>query len=213
MKEKIQILVSFILVLFLLASPSAMSSQTWTPGVRSGDYFTYEMYGIYTSNRPNVEIAIPEFERNTTLWTRINITAVLGSNVYQVYTLHYSGGDEASFDFETDVNPKNQGNFRIADKGVPICATNLKSGDQIPTAELILNETVVRAYPSGLRETNHASWNVSDDWGDIHFDRETGMLVELNRTHIFANPLTGDVVEKTDLIKLVETNCWQITPP
>ncbi len=211
MKAKIQVVVSFMLVLSLFGSPSVRSTQTWTPGVESCDYFTYEMYGIYTSNNPNVEIAIPEFERNTTLWARINITSVLGSIICQVYTLHYSVGDEASFNFQTDVNPQNQGTFRIADKGVPICAANLRGGDKVPTAELLLNKTVARAYPGGLRDTNHASWNVSDDWGDIYFDREIGMLVELNRTHVFANPVTGDIVEKTDVIKLIDTNRWQIT--
>jgi hypothetical protein len=210
MKAKIQVFISLMLILSLFASPSAKSTQTWTPGVASDDYFTYEMYGVYTSNRPNIEIDIPEFERNTTLWARINITSVSGSIIYQIYTLHYSVGSETTFDFQTDVNPQNQGSFRIADKGVPICATNLKGGDQVPTAELLLNETLVRVYASGLRETNHAFWNFSDDWGDIYFDRKTGMLVELNRTHIFTNPITGDVVEKTDVIKLIETNRWQI---
>ena len=210
MKTRIQVVISAILILSLLTSPSAKSTQTWTPGVASDDYFTYEMYGVYTSNRPNIEINIPEFEKNTTLWARINITSVSGSIIYQVYTLHYSVGSETTFDFQTDVNPQNQGSFRIADKGVPICATNLKEGDQVPTAELLLNETVVRVYANGLRETNHASWNVSDDWGDIYFDRKTGMLVELNRTHIFANPITGNIVEKTDVIRLIETNRWQV---
>jgi len=209
-KIKIQVVISFILVLSLLASPSAISMQTWTAGVRSGDYFTYEMYGVYTSNRQNIEIAIPEFEKNTTLWTKIKITAVLGSTIHQVYTLCYSVGGEFSFEFQTDVNPRNQNTFKIADKGVPICAANLKSGDKVPTAELLLNETISRAYYSGVRETNQASWNLSDDWGCIYFDRETGMLVELQRTHVFANPDLGDVVEKTDIIKLIDTNRWQV---
>jgi hypothetical protein len=210
MKTKIQGGISFILVLSLLASPSAISMQTWTPGVRSGDYFTYEMYGVYTSNSQNIEIAIPEFEKNTTLWTKIKITEVSGSTIHQVYTLCYSVGGEFSFEFQTDVNPQNQNTFKIADKGVPICATNLKSGDKVPTAELLLNETINRAYYSGLRETNQASWNVSDDWGYIYFDRETGMLVKLQRTHIFVNPNSSNVVEKTDIIKLIDTNRWQI---
>jgi len=95
-----------MLVLFLFASPSAMSTQTWTPGVGSGDYFTYEMYGIYTSNNPNVEIAIPEFERNTTLWARINITSVLDSIIYQVYTLHYSVGVKPLLISKPTLTPK-----------------------------------------------------------------------------------------------------------
>lgn len=210
MKINIQVVISFIMVLSLLASPSAISMQTWTVGVRSGDYFTYEMFGVYTSNRQNIEIAIPEFEKNTTLWTKIKITGVLGSTIHQIYTLCYSIGGEFSFKFQTDVNPQNQNTFKIADKGVPICAANLKSGDKVPTAELLLNETINKAYYSGVRETNQASWNVSDDWGYVYFDRETGMLVELQRTHVFANPDSSDVVQKTDIIKLIDTNRWQI---
>ena len=210
MKINIQVVISFIMVLSLLASPSAISMQTWTVGVRSGDYFTYEMFGVYTSNRQNIEIAIPEFEKNTTLWTKIKITGVLGSTIHQIYTLCYSIGGEFSFKFQADVNPQNQNTFKIADKGVPICAANLKSGDKVPTAELLLNETINKAYYSGVRETNQASWNVSDDWGYVYFDRETGMLVELQRTHVFANPDSSDVVQKTDIIKLIDTNRWQI---
>lgn len=209
MRVKLQT-ISLLVLLPLLASASAMSARTWAPGVSSGDYFTYQMFGVYTSNRSNTTIPIPQFENNNTDWARINITAVSSSMVYQVYTLHFTNRSDTSFDFKTDLNPENQGTFKISEKGVPICAANLNPGDRIPTAELTLNETTIRAYPSGSRETNHASWNVTDDWGNIYFDRETGVLVELCRTHIFANTVTGEVVEKTDVIKLIDTNRWQI---
>jgi hypothetical protein len=146
MYGKIPIIISLILLFSLLAGPSANSREFWTPGVTSGDYFTYQMYGIYASNRQNLSLVIPEFERNTTLWARINITGVSGSTIYQIYTLHYVDGRESTFGFQTDVNPQKQGTFKIADKGVPICAANLTRGDQIPTAELILNGTVIREY-------------------------------------------------------------------
>ena len=41
-----------------------MSARTWKIGVYGGDYFAYEMYGIYTSNRSNTTLSIPEFEKN-----------------------------------------------------------------------------------------------------------------------------------------------------
>ena len=209
MRVKLQT-VSLLVLLPLLASASAMSARIWAPGVSSGDYFTYQMFGVYTSNRSNSTIPIPQFESNTTDWVRINITDISGSIVHQVYTLHYINGNETTFNFRTDLNPENQGVFKISEKGVPICAANLTPGDHIPTAELTLNETTTRAYRSSLRETNHASWNVTDDWGNIYFDRGTGMLVELCRTHIFANTFTGEVVEKKDIVKLIDTNRWQI---
>lgn len=209
MRVKLQT-VSLLVLLSLLASASAVSARTWAPGVSSGDYFTYQMFGVYTSNRSNTTIPIPQFENNNTDWVRINIPDISGSIVYQVYTLHYTNGNETTFNFRTDLNPENQGTFKISEKGVPICAANLNPGDLIPTAELTLEKTAIRAYLSDLRETNHASWNVTDDWGNIYFDRGTGILVELCRTHIFADTVTGEVVEKTDVVKLIDTNRWQI---
>lgn len=211
MIRKLEAIAVSILFLSGLVSPSKISANTWTPGVSEGDYFTYEMYGIYASNHPNMTLTVPTFEQNITEWVRINITSVSGSIVNQIYTLHLVDGSEVFFSFLTDVNPNNQDLFEISEKGVPICSAKLKAGDQIPTAELILNQTLQKIFACGLRETNHASWYMSYDWGNIYFDRETGMLVELERTHVFVNPVTGAKVEKTDIIKLLDTNRWQIT--
>ena len=203
-------LISLPILLLLLTSLNATSSRTFTPGVAKGDYFTYEMYGIYSSNIPNTTIMIPEFEKNITDWTQIKITEVASSTIKQTYTLHFKNDSELKFDFETDVNPQNQDLFKISEKGAPICATNLNSGDKIPTANLILNDTVDRVYSDGKRDLTHASWNQTDEQGNIYFDRETGMLVELERTHKFINPNTGSVVEKTDVIRLIDTNRWRV---
>ena len=182
------------------------------PGVAEGDYFTYEMYGVFTSNRSNTTLVIPQFEYNNTQWVRINITNIEGSLIHQVYILHFKNESETELDFKTDVNPANEiGSF--SGQSVPICAANQGASDRVPTTGLIINETVSRAYVSGLRETNHVVWNDSDDWGNCFFDKETGMLVEFLRTHRFTNNVTGEVVEKTDVINLTSTNRWEINTP
>ena len=203
-------LISLPILLLLLTTVTATSSTTFTSGVARGDYFTYEMYGIYTSNSSMTTFVIPEFEKNNTDWTQIKITAVAGSTIKQTYTLHFKNNSELQFDFETDVNPKNQDTFKISEKGVPICAANLNSGDRIPTANITLNGIVDRAYSDGMRELTHASWSQTDEQGDIYFDQETGILIQLERTHKFTNPHTGNVIEKTDVIELIDTNRWQV---
>lgn len=203
-------LISLPILLLLLTIVNATSSRTFTPGVAEGDYFTYEMYGIYTSTIPNTTIIIPEFEKNNTDWTQIKITGVASSTIEQTYTLYFKNDSEYQFYFETNVNPKNQEPFKISEKGVPICAANLNPGDKIPTANLTLNDTVSRAYSDGRRELAYARWGQTDEQGEIYFDRETGMLVELKRTHKFTNPYTGNVIEKTDVIELIDTNRWQV---
>ena len=208
MKEKLQV-IALLVLLSLAANENTVFARSWESGVAEGDFFTFEMYGIYTSNHSNTTIAIPPFERNNTDWARINITAVLGSMVYQVYTLHFRNGSETSFNFKTELNPENESFLKFSEKGIPICAANLNSGDRIPTAELILNDTEIRVHLGVSKETNHASWNVSDDWGSIYFDKETGMLIELFRIHQFDNNVTGEIVEKADVIKLIDTNRWE----
>jgi|WetSurMetagenome_2_1015567.scaffolds.fasta_scaffold48909_2 hypothetical protein len=198
-----------LLLFLLLESANAVVPRTWTPGVAVGDYFTYEMYGVFTSNRSNTTMVIPQFEYNNTEWVRINITSIDGSMINQVYTLYFKNQSKTELNFKTDINPTNE-NSSSYGQAVPICAANLVVGNRIPTAELTINQTVNWAYLSGSRETNHAAWNVSDDWGNCYFDRETGMLVEFLRTHRFANNSTGEVIEKTDVINLIGTNRWEI---
>jgi hypothetical protein len=199
-----------LLLFLLLASAYATVLKTYAPGVVSGDYFTYEMYGVFTSNRSNATLVIPQFEYNNTEWVRISISRVEGSMVYQVYTLHFNNGSETEFSYETNVNPDNQSSV-FSGQSVPICATNMGAGERIPTAELTINDTTSRTYVGGLRQINHVEWNSTDDWGNCYFDRETGMPVEFLRTHRFTNNDTGEVVLKTDVINLISTNRWQIS--
>jgi hypothetical protein len=209
LNAKLQItILTLILVLFMNGNPTF--AKTWKPGVSCGDYFYYEMYGAYSSSHTNATLKIPQFEQNITDWTKINITAIDGSIVYQQYTLHFRNGSEISFSFKSDVNPENMSSLKFTDKGVPLCAANLNPGDTIPTDDIAIHETVRRNYTSCTRETNHASWNSSNDWGDLYFDRQTGVLVELRRTHQFSSNVTNEIVWKTDLIRLVISSEWEI---
>jgi hypothetical protein len=209
MDSKLGVIVLLISLLFVIQG--TIAAETWTPGVAAGDYFTYEMYGVYISNKPDVSLVIPQFEYNNTDWTRINITAVEGSVVYQLYTMHFKNGSETSFSFKSDTNPANMSSLKFTDKGVPLCAANLGVGDTVPTDEVLIDETVSRNYASGARETNHASWNSSNDWGDLYFDKQIGVLVELLRTHQFSSNTTDQIFWKTDVIKMVDSSKWEIT--
>jgi hypothetical protein len=198
-----------LLLISLFSITCTSADSIWTPGVCKGDYFYYEMYGVYQTNQSS--LVIPQFEYNNTDWTRIYITHIEGSIVDQIYTLHFKNGSETSFSFKCNVDPANKSSLKFNEKGVPICAANLTVGDTVPTDETVIDETINRTYECGIRKTNHAFWNTSIDWGDIYFDCETGILVELHRTHRFVGNGTGEVVDKTDVIKISSTNRWQVT--
>ncbi len=209
-----KLLVALLLLLLpSLASAVVTPAGVWTPGVAKGGFIYYEMYGVYTSSNPDAVIEVPPYERNTTDWVRIDIAGVSGSVVYQVYTLHFTSGVEAKFELQTDLDPRNAGNFNFTEKGVPLCAANLNVGDPLPTVQLTINDTLVRAYSSGERETNHVSWSSTEDWGDCYFDKKTGVLLEIYRVHKFTNEVTGETVEKADVVKMIRSDLWETKAP
>jgi len=208
--NKMSIAASILLILYLVSS-NASHTRTWIAGVAKGDYFYYNMYGIYTSNFSNSTFRIPQFEYNTTDWVKIEISNVSGSIVSQTYTLHFKNESEGTLTLKTDVYPQNESNSKLDKKGVPMCPANMNVGDPLPNVNLKINKTVLMAYSGLLRATNEAFWNASDDWGYCYFDKETGMLIELNRVHEFINYTSGEIIQKDDVIKLITTNRWDVT--
>ena len=208
MKRKICV-VLILLGLTYFANLKSPAHRTWEPGVAEGDFFYYEMYGVFTSSEPNAVIEVPPFEQNNTEWVRIDITRVSGSVVYQIYTLQFKDRTE-KFELKTDLNPINAGNLNFSELGVPICATNLEVGDSLPTIRLTITETLIRTNSNNERKTNLVSWNTSEDWGNCYFDRKTGMLVDLYHVHSFVNPITGVIIYKADLVKMTRSSLWVI---
>ena len=211
MKEKLSV-TTLILFLFLIIFAEAILAKSWTPGVAEGDFFCYEMYGVFTSSDLNDFTEVSAFEQNNTDEVRIDIAGVSGSVVYQAYTLQF-GNETTKFELKTDLDPGNAGSFSFSELGVPIFAANLNVGDTLLTVELTVEETLLRTYPSGERETNHASWNSTLDYGNCYFDKKTGMLTELNRTHLYVNPVTSSVIKKVDIIKMTNSSFWSVAEP
>src|SRR4030042_1011865 len=44
--------------------------------------------------------------------------------------------------------------------------------------------------------------------GDCYFDKKTGVPFEIYRVHKFTNKVTGETVEKTDIVKMTRSNLW-----
>ena len=200
--------VSLIIFLFCFTGITVALAQIWASGVSKGDVFYYEMYARYSSSNPNVEIKVPEFEANNTDWVRIEISDVNGSIISQTYTLHFKNDSEQNLTGVTDLVNSTWGSNPTTFKGVPICPANLKAGDIIPAVPLSINETLIQTCLDCKREINHLTWNNTEENGACFFDKQTGMLIELIREHAYANPNTGDIIKKTDIIKIISTNAW-----
>lgn len=209
MKQKLLVASLILCLSLIIFYTKATLAETCTPGVAEGDYFCYEMYAVFTSSDPNAVIDVPEFEQNNTDWVQIDVTDVSGSVICQVYTVHFESKTD-KFELKTDLDPNNSGSLTFSDLGVPICAANLEVGDTLSTVELTVEETLSRTYPSGDRETNYVSWNSTLDYGDCYFDKKTGVLVELNRTHLYVNPVTDEVIEKVDIVEMTDSSFWAV---
>lgn len=195
-----------ILLFFLIGSVLSVSAKSLAVGVDKGDVFYYEMFAYYASSHPNAVIKVPPFERNNTDWVRIEITDVSGSIISHVYTVHFKDGNETRINSQTDLTSTS--GWSNGFRGIPISPANLEAGDIIPADNLRVKETVMRVYPNSVRETNLATWNISTDCGYCYFDRQTGMLVELNRVHLYINSETGEVISKTDIVKMINSSFW-----
>jgi hypothetical protein len=202
---------SLLIVLLLLSSGGLVSAQRFAVGVSKGDSFVYEMSAQYVSSVSNETVEVPAFEANNTDWVRIDITGVNGSLLSQLYTLRYKNGTDQIFSGQTDLSNgssymQESGGFR----GVPFCPPNLSAGDSLQTLQLTINETVIWQFLGGSREVNHVYWTSSLEVGDVYFDRQTGVLLDLYRQHAFTNEVTGEVVKKADIIKMKSSSLWVI---
>lgn len=204
--------VIFLILLYCFASAKTTSAKTWEPGVSKGDFFYYEIYGVFTSSNSDAIIDVSPFERNNTDWLRIDINGVNGSIIHQLYTVQFKNGTQTVFAKQTDIDPRNHNSYDFTpDTGIPICPASLDVGDRLPTVQLTVNKTFTKPYPNGGRETNQISWNVPDDSGYCLFDRKTGMLIELNRVHTFVNLNTGETVNKTDVVRMTRSSLWEVS--
>ncbi len=209
MKEKLLIVI-LLFCFSLVFCEKATLSEPSKFGLTAGDFSCYKMFAVFTSSDPYAIIDVPYYEKNNTDWVRIDISEVSGSVIHQVYTLYFANKSE-TFKLKTDIDPDVADVYNFSNLGIPICAANLEVGDAISITKLTVEETLIRIYPSGERKTNHVSWNSSVDYGDCYFDKKTGFLVELNRTHLYVNPASDEVIKKVDIIKMTNSSFWFVS--
>jgi len=207
--NKIQFVMLFFSINILIITKQNLAIDQ-IAGVSPGDFFYYEMYGYFISDDPNMTINIPSFEANNTDWVKIEITNISSTIIHHTYTLNFYNGTQEIFEGQSSI--LNSSGLNQDFKGVPICPANLEKGDMILSLPLKIKTTLKWTYPSGNREVNYVQWNESDDIGSCYFDKKTGMLLDLNRTHLYTNPITNQTIKKIDIIKMIQSSLWTIQP-
>jgi hypothetical protein len=214
------LVVASVAAFYALQTPPATEEPTVTvkAGVKAGDTFTYSITGMAETGNDNVAIPSSFKELNQTDYYKITITNVEGPSVTYNSTWRFLNGTQ--FDRTETINVATGTD---AVDFWAIYAANLTKGSLLRPAiagGATVNETETRIYMDGNRTANVFSMSgVFYDSEDltytrtynayryVHFDQQTGMLVELKEIKIYTDP---EIMLTVDW-NLVDSNVLQVS--
>jgi len=206
----ITILLAALLISGILHSVAA---QDILVGVKPGDVFTYSVAGSYSPSAPVSEIPEDVLNAEITDFFKVTIDNVTSPEIYYTWIWQFKNG--------TSMTNSSMLNIQTTGSTGPfwaIISANLSSGAKIhpfygPDRSTI-NATTKWPYMNYTRETNRLQLefayqnNVTQatkiEHTDTYFDRQTGMLLELNDETNYQNPTFTTTIKW----KLAETNAW-----
>jgi len=210
MNKKI-ILLTLVLVFLLSAMVVTSSAQPRIVGVSEGDWFKYgEITVSWSSNDPNATVPDHLNESNETEWLYGVVADVYGTNITIQTVAHYRNGTEKTESGYVDIDT-GDGNMTIW-----AISANLEANDTVYTSvdysTWRINETIVRTYPDGVRDTNHLNMTVEQSETDYYYynsmrfywDKPTGIIVEVYYDWINQ---TGDYLTTWSMLfRITESN-------
>jgi len=202
---------TFLLVLLCLTMIGRAWAQIRMPGVFQGNTFTYDVTAFWSSSDPSAAIPADLLDINKTEYYRVLITGVSGVEVTTQGLWRFTNGTETSINGTVNVETGvNTGFWAIVAGGLGVNDLLHPAGRDFIT----VNETVMRDYAGVARETNHLilTWQDSDSGGDFveyidyHFDKQTGMLVQLSDAKMYSSPSRTI----TNFWKIKDSNVWVV---
>lgn len=212
------IIVAIIAVAFLSTqnsnNPPAAKSVS---GLSPGDTFTYSIKGYADVTDGNGTVPASFSELNKTENYQVTITNVNGGQIAYNTTWRFVNGTERNMQSSGNIlTGISDANFwAIYPSNLTLYSLVRPSG----TDGMIVNETETRTYNYGPRTTNVMSVqnqfvNTDDpslstsfnDYLYVHFDKITGMLVELKEIKIYSDP---QIILTVDW-QLQYTNVWSV---
>jgi len=180
---------SFFVLCSLLLSAAMFAqlafAQARTTGVSEGDWFKYGFSFEWDSglNMTFEDFAFSDFLEGE--WAMLSVQGVSGTNVTGQFTIHFENGTETLMSGSVDVS-SGAGNLAMW-----LISADLNADDflyQSEFNEAMINETVIRDYHWGSRETNHIMYSYeytseelnSSIRADMYWDQEMGILTQLS---------------------------------
>jgi hypothetical protein len=204
---------AFLLALLCFSTAELVLAQTAPVGVSKGNTFTYDVKGLWSSSNSSLSVGQNMLQLNETEYFKVTITDVNGSDVFMHTVWAFKNGTDFEIDSQINVATGIYNYYFWA-----VFPSNLDVGDRIHPYgpdQITVNGTSTSYYNNTGRETNRflvtgefASTDNSsrtyNDYMTVHFDKQTGMLVELYDYKTYTNPAYSE----TTIWKITDTNAF-----
>ena len=208
--DKKNVVSAFLLVTLFLSAVGNASAQTSMVGVSQGNMFKYNLAFYWSSTIPAETAPAFLVAENQTDYFQLAVQTAAGTTVQFGTLWRFLNGTEVN---GTEVAEVGSG----ATGSIYVYAANLNaSGLLFPSSSSLpykINETTIRSYPSGFRETNHITVNSTNIEGKVfsymslYFDKQTGIIVEYTLTEVNSAFPTQTI---TQHLVLRESNAWVV---
>ena len=226
MTKKI-VLLTLVSVFLLSAMVLTSSAQERIVGVNVDDWFKFgDITVSWSSNDPNATFPVWLEEMNETEWMLMSVEGIFDTNITFQTVDHYKNGTERIQDgyIDIDTGDSSEETNETASMELMAISVYLDVNDTVYTSgdysTWKINETVVRTYPDGVRETNHVNmtWEYSFTINETEYyvynsmsyywDRESGIIVEYYYGGI--NQIGEYLTTWSTLVRTTESNVWVI---
>ena len=224
MKKKTVLLTLVSVFLLSAMVVTSVVAQPRIVGVSVGDWFKYGDITVnWSSNDPNATFPPPGYEWmemiNETEWIKMTVENVSGTNITLPTLYHYKNGTEEASGGYVDIDTGDGENVTLN-----IISANLDANDTVYASGYLstwkINETIVRTYPDGVRNTNHLNMTSEQSWTsneteyyfyhstNFYWDKSTGIIVEESFEDI--NQVGELLTTWSLLIRITESNVWVV---
>lgn len=205
--------VALLCVLLCFTTAESVLAQTVPVGVSKGNTFTYDIKGLWNSSNSSLSVGHNMLQLNETEYFKVTITDVNDSDVSMHTVWAFKNGTDFEIDSKINVATGIYNYYFWA-----VFPSNLNVGDRIHPYgpdQIKVNGSSTSYYNNTGRETNRflvtgefASTDNSSrtytDFMTVHFDKQTGMLVELYDSKTYTNPAYSE----TTIWKITDTNAF-----
>ncbi len=225
MNSKMAVAVS-ILVILSLSAIGQVFAQTRLPGVKAGDYFIYSSQSYWSSDNASATVPPTLVQLNETAQYKVQFSGSSGVNATATYLWDFVNGTELPYLITQDVESGQTYYHSFTNPPLEILVgANMNAGDllhPLGNDTLTINQTISRAYASGVRDTN-----VVELIQDIHNNETDTTVVGRTIDRFYIDKAIGVIVEQDSILEhtanpaetdsitwtLKETNLWDASPP